>query len=98
MTTYEKETIINFNEEEPTARIYTCNCKMKRQLNKLADCDIKFSDQTVNEPVCKKYIDQQFHGEGFIIPKEWIKIVPPRKISSKRKKELKDHATRIRNK
>ena len=39
LTNYEKETIINFNDDEDTASIYTCNSACIRQMDKLAKND-----------------------------------------------------------
>ena len=36
LTRYEQETIINFNEEEKTASVYTHNGTMRRRLEQLA--------------------------------------------------------------
>lgn len=38
LSKYEQETIINFNEQEPEASIYTYNAKLKAKLKKMADC------------------------------------------------------------
>ena len=47
LTRYEQETIINFNEEEKTASVYTHNGTMRRRLEQLAqerpeDCRLFF--------------------------------------------------------
>ena len=70
LSLYERETIINFNEAESAANIYTHNKALRRTLDKLAqerpeDC----------------HIDRVSHGgtaADYIIPKAWVKIRPPR--------------------
>ena len=42
MTNYEKETVINFNEVEKGASVYTCNKRMINKLNRLCE---KFPEQ-----------------------------------------------------
>ena len=66
----EKETVINFNEAESTASVYTCNEALKRQLLEL----------------CRSHPDQVFQtaanadgGLTFVLPKKWLKVSPPRK-------------------
>lgn len=65
MTRLEQETIINFNEAEPTATIYTHNGALTRKLEALADqrpAEVKrgriFSDG----------------GREYIVPKRWVKV------------------------
>lgn len=68
---YEQETIINYNEEESTASVYTHSRKLRNKLHKISkensDCQIlKETDE---------------HSE-FIVPKKWIKVSPPKKLSA----------------
>ena len=70
LSLYERETIINFNEGEPTASVYTHNRALRRRLDELArqrpeDC----------------HVDRVGHGGAaadYTIPKAWVKIRPPR--------------------
>ena len=76
LTAYEKETIINYNEGEPTASVYTHNRALRRTLDKLAqerpeDCRI---DRVSHEGAA-----------DYIIPKAWVKIRPPRIASEAQK-------------
>lgn len=74
LTKYEMETIINFNEEEQTAEIYTYNKSMKRKLE-------KYSKEKPNE--CKMVkIGNNDDSVKYSVPKKWIKIYPPRKTKS----------------
>lgn len=70
MTNLEKETIVNFNEEENVAQVYTFNKALQNRLNRLA----------VERPEeCQ--VDSRFHGSAavaFLVPKKWIAVRPPR--------------------
>ena len=71
----EQETIINFNEEEPSARIYTFNRSLQTKLRKLAADRL---DECQLDP------DQRLTGNGaaaFIVPKTWIKVRPPKAVN-----------------
>ena len=70
LTNVEKETIINFNEAEHTASIYTHNEALKRQL--LALC------QSHPEQV-RQTAANGWGGLTFELPKKWLKVSPPRK-------------------
>lgn len=65
----ERETIINFNEADDTASVYTHNRAIQNKLNKLRDeYDIEVADA----------------GDGwteYMVPKKWIKVAPPRQVN-----------------
>ena len=72
LTNIEKETVINFNEDERTASIYTHNEALKRQLSEL----------------CRSYPEQvrqtaanDWGGLTFELPKKWLRVVPPRVLT-----------------
>lgn len=70
LTNYERETILNFNEGEDTASIYTHSRALRRKLDKLA------SDRPDD---CKLHcVSRDGQALEFHIPKKWIKISPPR--------------------
>ena len=75
MARYEQETIINFNEEEKTAGIYTHNKVLRQKLAALA------RDRLVKASRSGRAVD-------YTIPKSWIKIVPPRIASEAQKAAL----------
>ena len=80
MARYEQETIINFNEEEKTAGIYTHNKMLRQKLAALArdrpeDCRLVKASRS------GRAVDDT-------IPKSWIKIVPPRIASEAQKAAL----------
>ena len=67
---YERETIINFNEAEPTASVYTFNRSLQSKLNKLLSS---------NPDISLKYSDEE--RAEYIVPKKWIKVSPPRQVN-----------------
>ena len=70
LSNVEKETVINFNEAERTASVYTHNAALKRQLLELC--------QTYPEQV-RQTADNGWGGLTFELPKKWLKVSPPRK-------------------
>lgn len=72
LTNIEKETIINFNEAERTASIYTHNEALKGRLLKLC--------QTYPEQV-RQTAANRWGGLTFELPKKWLKVAPPRVLS-----------------
>lgn len=67
---YERETIINFNEAETTASVYTFNRSLQSKLNKLLGS---------NPDISLKYSDEE--RAEYIVPKKWIKVSPPRQVN-----------------
>ena len=66
----EQETIINFNEAEATASVYTHNEALKRQLSELCR----------THPGQVRQTDaNRWDGLTFELPKKWLKVSPPRK-------------------
>ena len=85
LSLYEQETIINYNEEEATASIYTHNRALIRKLDKFAqerpgDCH---RQKTSHEG---KAVD-------FTVPKSWVKISPPRRLTEDQKERLRKAST-----
>ncbi len=72
LSNIEKETVINFNEAERTASIYTHNEALKRQLLELC--------RTHPEQVCQTAANR-WGGLTFELPKKWLKVSPPRVLS-----------------
>ena len=70
LSNIEKETVINFNEAERTASVYTHNAALKRQFLELC--------QTHPEQV-RQTADNGWGGLTFELPKKWLKVSPPRK-------------------
>ena len=65
ITRTEMETIINFNEKEPTAAVYTYNGAFTRKLDKLC---------TERPEEVKRTAIGQHGGITYEVPKKWIKI------------------------
>ena len=68
----EQETIINFNEAEGTASIYTHNTALKERLSGLC--------RSYPEQV-RQTADNGRGGLTFELPKKWLKVTPPRVLS-----------------
>lgn len=68
----EQETIINFNEAEPMATIYTHNGALKRKLAKLAKerpADVRHSRSFPEG------------AEEYVVPKRWVRVNASRILS-----------------
>lgn len=77
MTRFEQETIVNFNEKESMATIYTYNNAWIKKLRKLS------SERSAE---CK-FIKEQCGGYSFTVPKSWIKIRPRQILTDEEKQE-----------
>lgn len=80
----EQETIINFNEAEGTATVYTHNAALTRKLEAL-------SDQRPQE--AKRGRSFPDGGREYIVPKRWVKVQPPRAYSEEQRAAM---AARLR--
>ena len=69
-TSYEKETVINYNQEEKTALVYTYDKPLIRKLRKLVG---------ERDDVTMKYGDDSC--ATFVVPKKWIKVSPPKNMN-----------------
>lgn len=89
LTNFERETIIGFNEAEDTASVYTHSRALRRKLDKLS----------AERPEDCKLFRTSHDGQAaeFYIPKKWIKISPPRKISAAQRETL-EKARQSKNK
>ena len=74
----EQETVINFNEVENTARVYTHNKSLIRKLDRLA-----------HERPGECHRRKEGKIADCIIPKGWVKISPPRRLSESQKEQLR---------
>ncbi len=89
LSSYEKETIINFNEEEPTAQVYTFNRSLQNRLRQLAE---ERPEECYPDP------DEQKSDNGavtYLLPKSWIKINPTRILTEEQKEALRDRLSTI---
>lgn len=72
----ETETVITMNDEDAFAVVWTCQRRMTTQMRKRGI-----------EPV-----EQDGYGARYHVPKNWIKINPPRRVSEEQRKR----ASRLR--
>lgn len=86
LTRAEKETIINYNDAESVANIYSCN---KNMIEKLLQLEKEYPDK-----VSITYrSDVSLNAE---IPKEWIKISAPRKLTDKQRQAARERMLKNR--
>lgn len=79
LTLEEKETIILFNEKDKEAEVFTYNRSLITNLKKLAK-------ERPEEVQFKK--DNGEGGLTFIVPKAWLIVKAPRKLTEQQKIEL----------
>ena len=79
LTNEERETIICFNEQSSTARVFTYNRKMSNYLREQAS-----NPQTS----CRLLEDNLNGGLTFEVPKKWVKVRRPRQISEEQRAEM----------
>ena len=72
LSNVEKETIINYNQAERTANIYTHNPALTAQLQELS--------RTYPEQV-RQTAANAWGGLTFELPKKWLRVTPPRVLS-----------------
>ncbi|MGI6096368.1 MAG: molecular chaperone [Lachnospiraceae bacterium] len=75
----EKETIINFNEEEEAAEIYTYNVRLQNRLEKIS----------LERPEDVKLVCVDGRGEKtYRLPKKYVSVRPTRKISKEDRERM----------
>ena len=74
LTKYEQETILNYNEAENMASVYTHNVGLMNKLRGLME-----------EYPEVKLVRQDYDMLEVEVPKRWIKVSPPRRISEETK-------------
>lgn len=81
LTNMERETVICFNEAEPTAEVFTNNGRMLRDLSKLVQ----------ERPDDAQHIsDNGTGGSLYRVPKKWGKIRASRILTEEQKKAVAD--------
>lgn len=75
----ERETIITYNEAEPTASVYTMNGAIIRKLDGLAQ------SRPGDARRVRTYPDG---AQEYEVPKKWVKISPPRVYSEEQKNAM----------
>ena len=88
LSKYEKETIINWNEAENLASIYTFNAGLKKRLAIFAK---KYPD------FCRQEKTHEQDGVSYVLDKSRlsIRLVPP--YSEERKQAASEFAKKLRN-
>lgn len=81
LTKYEQETIINYNQAENVASIYTCDRSLMNELDKLRQKDTAIIEVNRNDYSCT-----------YSLPKKYIKIKIPRQLSKEQRQELSERA------
>lgn len=77
LTRYEQETIINYNEAETVAGVYTHNKALRRKLEQWA--------QDRPEECRLERVTRFGEAVDYLVPKSWIHIYPPRQISDEQR-------------
>lgn len=86
LTKQEKETMIIFNEQDNDASISTYNVALLRKLERL-------HQERPDE--CEKH-EIFCDGSQYLVPKKWIKINPPKKMSDEVKAKAAERLKKAR--
>ena len=81
LTFLEQETIVNWNNSEKLASVYICDPSMIRKMDALVKKDKRVTVESEDK-----------YSKTYIVPKGWVKIILPRKLSKKRIEQLKVQA------
>lgn len=87
LTKYEQETIINYNNEEKTASIFTYDKSLIRKL-----------DKRLAEMLDMKLIRRGKDFAEYSLPKKWIKVAFPRQYSDEQRAEMAERMKAAREK
>lgn len=87
LTKYEQETIINYNNEEKTASIFTYDKSLIRKL-----------DKRLAEMSDMKLIRRGEYFAEYSLPKKWIKVAFPRQYSDEQRAEMAERMKAAREK
>jgi len=87
LTSYEQETIINYNQEENEANIYTHD---KALIKKLLVLCKKF-------PTEFRLVSGDKYSKTFDVPKKYVLIQSPKTLSDEQRKELSERAKNTTN-
>lgn len=84
----EKETVINFNDEDNVASVSSTQDWMKNKLRKLAD----------KKPNDVRITYEDEYTIIVEVPKKWVSIRPPREVSEKQRQEAAERLKAYREK
>lgn len=86
LSSYEKETIIVFNESDNDAEIFTHNGRMLRELEKL------ITDRPDDVQHVK---DNDTGGSTYRVPKKWVKIRASRILTDEQKEKAAERMRQL---
>ena len=88
----EMETIVNFNDAEPVASVYTLNKALQNRLAKLA---AERPEECIADPDARL---SDGMAVSYIVPKKWIKVSPPREVvlSEEQKQRYRERMKAVR--
>ena len=86
LTKVEKETIITYNEAEPTADIFTYNKALIKKLETLC---------TERPEEVKNTTTAGAESKSFIVPKKYVKIIATRKYSDSYREKLAERLKQL---
>jgi len=78
LSKYETETVITFNDQDDTATVYTCHRRVMTAVEKRGVMPVKEHRQ-----------DGRALAREYLVPKERIKINPPRRVSDQQREEMR---------
>ena len=88
LSRYERETIINFNAEEPTATLYTRDPTVMRKLDQLV----------ISFPEVYKCIGVTDIDKTYEMPKSAVNYRKPRRLSAEQRQAASERANNLHNK
>ena len=88
LSCYERETIINFNAEEPTATLYTRDPTVMRKLDQLV----------ISFPEVYKCIGETDIDKTYEMPKSVVNYRKPRRLSVEQRQAASERANNLHNK
>ncbi|MBR2258934.1 MAG: hypothetical protein IJ899_16725 [Blautia sp.] len=88
LSRYERETIINFNAEEPTASLYTRDPTVMRKLDQLV----------ISFPEVYKCIGVTDIDKTYEMPKSAVNYRKPRRLSAEQRQAASERANNLHNK
>ena len=84
---YEQETIINYNQEEQEADVYTHDEKLIKNLK----------ENCKSHPDKFKFLKCEGQAHYFKVHKKYVNVKSPRRISEKERENLKERAKNMRH-
>ena len=86
LTKYEQELIINLNNDDKVATVYSSNPYWLRRLQHLAE----------EHPNDVKLVHKDTTSETYEVPKKWVKIQPKRFVSEEQRLAARERFAKMR--